>query len=273
MQGKRSTYLFHTVPMEAPGSKVPDEFLDHVRKVILARFTEREWFLGRGVVIHQEHLHTFGGGSVIIIFYHTLGCSNNGRARHLEKLQRAMTDRMKRRKAGVVWSYTLGGIAENAGEGKRYPWGGGGMGSFVSPQVSAGRGKVYIRDRATCCIKVNIAFRFIQRVSMENEKRKKEEEERMKKEEEKKKEVPICVICLESTKLRLLIWTEKGKRMRRFHREKAEEMYCCSGACHRSCLQQWIEENARLLLLFKCPHCRHLCCDNTEMDMFLDGEL
>ena len=66
-----------------------------------------------------------------------------------------------------------------------------------------------------------MAFRFIQRVSQENETRKKEEKERMKKEEEKEKELPICVICLETTKLRVRIWTEDGKRMRRFHREEA----------------------------------------------------
>ena len=77
--------------------------------------------------------------------------------------------------------------------------GGGGMGSLVSPQVSTGRGRVYIRDRETCRLKVNMAFQYIQRISQENDKRIKEEEERVKKEEEKKKKELVCVICLEST--------------------------------------------------------------------------
>ena len=53
----------------------------------------------------------------------------------------------------------------------------GGRGRLVSPQVSTGRGRVYIRDRETCCLKVNMAFQYIQRVSQENDLRKKEEKE------------------------------------------------------------------------------------------------
>ena len=172
---------------------------------------------------------------------------------------------------GVLGSYTLGRIAKIAGEGKKVPMEGYGS---SRPRSRPGAEKAYIRDRETCRLKVNMAFRLVQRVSQENDRRMKEEEERIKKEEEKKKEKElICVICLDTTKLRLLIWMEDGKRIRRFHHEKAEKLHCCLGASHCSCMQQWVEENGRFLLLFKCPHCRHLCCDDTEMEMFMDGEL
>ena len=111
MQGKRSTYLLHAVPMEAPGGYVPGCSPGAYRA---------------GNPSHRHHLHTLVGRSVIIILQHTLVDS---RVRHVDQLQGTITDRMKRRKAGVLGSYTLGRIAKIAREGKRYPWGG--MGRLV----------------------------------------------------------------------------------------------------------------------------------------------
>ena len=70
MQGKRTTYLLHPVPMEAPGGQVLDEVLDNIRQVIPAGISEGQRCLDRGVILHGLHLHTLGGGggSVIIIF-------------------------------------------------------------------------------------------------------------------------------------------------------------------------------------------------------------
>ena len=83
----------------------------------------------------------------------------------------------------------------------------------------------------------------------------------------------ICVICREKTLLRLDEWWEKGKRKRRFHHEKAGKMFCCHGYCHVTCLRGWLQENARRVILFKCPHCRHLCCDDAEIRLFMEGQL
>ena len=70
MQGKRSTYLLHAVPMETPGGQVLGVVLEHIRQVIPSGISEGQRCFCRGVVSHRHHLHTLGGGSVIMINCH-----------------------------------------------------------------------------------------------------------------------------------------------------------------------------------------------------------
>ena len=105
-------------------------------------------------------------------------------------------------------------------------------------------------------------------VEMENSERCEEKRER------KKEEDRTCVICLEERKLTVREWTKKdGTLARQFVRARTHKLFCCSGWCHDTCLKRWVEENGRLLLLFKCPHCRALGCDFDEMQEFQEGEL
>ena len=88
---------------------------------------------------------------------------------------------------------------------------------------------------------------------------------------EKEKEDRKCVICLEERKLTIREWTKRdGMLARQFVRVRAHKFFCCSGWVHTTCMLKWVEQNGRLVLLFKCPHCRALGCD---MEAFRDGEL
>ena len=102
----------------------------------------------------------------------------------------------------------------------------------------------------------------------EEERRRNEGEEKQEKEEDQK-----CVICLEE-KLSVREWRKRDSTMaRQFHHVRMHKLFCCSDWCHNACLIHWVEENGRLMLLFKCPHCRALVCDFKEMEAFRDGEL
>ena len=107
-------------------------------------------------------------------------------------------------------------------------------------------------------------------VDMEKESERPEEKRETKEEKEDRK----CIICLEERKLTVREWRKRdGTLARQFHRARANKLFCCSGWCHNSFLLKWVEQNGRLLLLFKCPHCRSLGCDFEEMAAFRDGEL
>ena len=93
---------------------------------------------------------------------------------------------------------------------------------------------------------------------------------RGKEEEEDRK----CVICLEERKLTIREWTKRdGTLARQFHRARTQKFFFCSGWVHTTCMMEWVKENGRLLLLFKCPYCRSIGCDMGEMEAFRDGEL
>ena len=102
--------------------------------------------------------------------------------------------------------------------------------------------------------------------------RERPEEEREEKKKEKKEEEDMkCVICLEE-KLVLREFTKRdGTMARQFHRAPAQKLLCCRGYVHNSCLMRWVEETGRLVMLFKCPHCRSIGCDLDEMEAFQEG--